>query len=52
MRCYVHLVNCHDVILDETGVEVADLENAETEARKAVQELRQGDDEPDDLWAD
>ena len=48
MRCYFHLVSCHDVILDDTGVEVADLENAEAEARKAIQELCQEDDEPDD----
>lgn len=50
MRCYFHLVSSHDVIVDETGVEVADLENAEVEARKAIQELRQEDDEPDDVW--
>ena len=51
MRCYFHLVNCHDVILDDAGVEVDDLDSAEAEARKAIQELRQEDDEADDLWA-
>ena len=51
MRCYFHLVNCHDAILDDAGVEVDDLESAEAEARKAIQELRQEDEEPDDLWA-
>jgi hypothetical protein len=51
MRCYFHLVGCDDLTLDDTGVEVADLESAEAEARKAIQELRQEDEEPDDLWA-
>jgi hypothetical protein len=51
MRCYFHLVSCHDAILDDNGVEVADLDSAEAEARKAIQELRQEDEEPDDLWA-
>ena len=51
MRCYFHLVNCHDAILDDTGVEVDDLDSAEAEARKAIQELCQEDEEPDDLWA-
>ncbi|WP_262269107.1 DUF6894 family protein [Microvirga yunnanensis] len=51
MRCYFHLVNCHDVILDDTGVEVDNLDSAEAEARKAIQELRQEDGDPDDLWA-
>ena len=51
MRCYFHLVSCHDVILDDTGVEVADLESAEAQARKAIQELRQEDEETDATWA-
>jgi len=51
MRCYFHLVSCHDVIVDDTGVEVADRENAEAEARKAIQELRQEDEEADQTWA-
>jgi hypothetical protein len=51
MRCYFHLVNCHDAILDDAGVEVDDLISAEAEARKAIQELRQEDEESDDLWA-
>ncbi|MGF9762478.1 hypothetical protein AAII07_45665 [Microvirga sp. 0TCS3.31] len=44
-------MNCHDVILDDTGVEVADLESGEAEARKAIQELRQEDEEADEMWA-
>ena len=51
MRCYFHLVSCHDVIVDDTGVEIADLENAEAEARKAIHELRQEDEEADERWA-
>ncbi|WP_205769926.1 hypothetical protein [Microvirga sp. KLBC 81] len=50
MRCYFHLVSSHDVILDEEGVEVADLEAAEAEARKAIQELREEDSEADEDW--
>ena len=51
MRCYFHLVNCHDAILDDAGVEVDDLGSAEAEARKAIQELRQEDEEADEMWA-
>jgi hypothetical protein len=51
MHCYFHLVNCHDVILDDAGVEVDDLDSAEAEARKAIQELRQEDEEADETWA-
>jgi hypothetical protein len=51
MRCYFHLVSCDDVILDDTGVEVADLESAEAQARKAIQELGQEDEETDETWA-
>ena len=39
MRCYFHLVSYHDAIIDETGVEVTDLEVAEAEALKAIQDL-------------
>ncbi len=41
MRCYFNLVSDHDVILDDTGVEVPDLETAKVEAAKAIRELRQ-----------
>jgi hypothetical protein len=50
MRCYFHLVSYHDAILDETGVEVADLEAAEAEARRAIQELREEDNAADEDW--
>ena len=41
MRCYFHLVNGAETLLDDTGVEVADLETAKAQARKAISELRQ-----------
>ena len=47
MRCYFHLVSPCGVILDEIGIEVTDLEAAEAEALRAVQELRDEDDEAD-----
>jgi hypothetical protein len=50
MRCYFHLVSRHDVILDNFGVEVANLESAEAEARQAIRDLRQEDDQTDEEW--
>lgn len=50
MRCYFHLVNCHDAILDDTGVEVTGLEMVEAEALKAIRELREEDDGADEAW--
>jgi len=41
MHCFFHLVNGHETILDDTGIEVADLEMAKAEAQKAINELRQ-----------
>ncbi len=40
MRCFFHLVNGDEAILDDTGVEVSDLKTAKTEAEKAISELR------------
>ena len=51
MRCYFHLVNCHETILDDTGIEVSDLEVAKAEARKAIAELRQEEDETGEDWS-
>lgn len=46
MHCFFHLVHTHERILDETGIEVSDLEAAHYQAIKAIQELRQeGEDE-------
>ena len=51
MRCYFHLVNGHETILDDIGIEVVDLEMAQVEARKAIAELRQEDDETSENWS-
>ena len=40
MRCYFHLVNGVEEILDDTGVEVRDLESAKAQAALAINELR------------
>ena len=51
MRCYFHLVNCHETILDDTGIDVSDLEMAKVEARKAIAELRQEDAGTSEDWS-
>ncbi len=40
MRCYFHLVNRDEEILDEEGMEVSDLEDAKAQALAAIDELR------------
>jgi hypothetical protein len=40
MRCFFHLVNDHEEIVDHTGIEVQDLEGAKVEALLAITELR------------
>lgn len=50
MRCYFHLVSHHDTLLDDTGVEVTDIEMAEVEALIAIQELRQEDSDAGETW--
>jgi hypothetical protein len=50
MQCYFHLVSGDDAILDDTGVEVTDLEAAEAEALRAIQELREEDSGADEDW--
>jgi hypothetical protein len=41
MRCYFHLVNSHEEILDDEGIEVSDLEDAKAQARLAIDDIRQ-----------
>ena len=41
MRCYFHLVNDHEIIRDEDGVEILDLERATDFALQAIGELRE-----------
>ena len=51
MRCFFHLVNGHEAILDEAGIEVADLETAKTEASRAIRELCQEGGVASDEWS-
>ena len=41
MRCYFHLLNGHDTILDDTGLEVSNLEAMRCYAFQAICELRE-----------
>jgi hypothetical protein len=50
MRCFFHLVNGNDMLLDDTGVEVPNLDMAKVYARQAIRELRQDTDEPIEDW--
>ena len=43
MRYFFHLVDAHDRVLDEDGVEVADTDHLRAHAQKAVEELRSED---------
>jgi hypothetical protein len=43
MRYFFHLVDAHGSILDEDGVEVADVNELRAQAVKAVEELRAED---------
>jgi hypothetical protein len=40
MRCYFHLVNGHEEILDDEGIEVSDLDHAKAQALAAIDDLR------------
>lgn len=40
MRCFFHLVNDFEEIVDNSGIEVHDLENAKVQALLAITELR------------
>lgn len=40
MHCYFHLVNSHEELIDDEGVEVADLESAKVQALMAIRELQ------------
>jgi hypothetical protein len=41
MRCYFHLVNGHEAIPDDTGVEVSDLTTAQDMALQAIEDIRE-----------
>ena len=40
MRCYFHLVNGDETILDEVGIEVSDLATAQAMALQAIGDIR------------
>jgi hypothetical protein len=41
MRCYFHLVNSHEEILDDEGIEVSNLEDAKAQALVAIEDIRE-----------
>ena len=41
MRCYFHLVNGHELITDDTGVEILDLARARDFALQAIDDIRE-----------
>jgi hypothetical protein len=41
MRCFFHLMSGDDSILDDQGLEISDLQEAEVQALMAIQEVRQ-----------
>jgi hypothetical protein len=51
MRCYFHLVNSHEALIDDEGVEVADLESAKVQALMAIRELRRDSGGVIDDWS-
>jgi hypothetical protein len=50
MRCYFHLVNSSGMIRDDIGVEVSNIAAAETEALRAIDEMRQEDEQSEEEW--
>jgi hypothetical protein len=51
MRCFFHLVNGREAIMDEAGIEVADLDMAKAQAMRAIRELRQEGSGTMDEWS-
>ncbi len=51
MRLFFHLVDSQDTIHDLEGVEVIDLEHAQTEAMRAIAEIRQEDPSAPRDWS-
>jgi hypothetical protein len=40
MRCYFHLVNGHESVVDDIGIDVSDLTEAEQMALQAIDDIR------------
>jgi hypothetical protein len=51
VRCFFHLVNGREAILDDAGVEVRDAAAAKAQAMKAISELRQESGGAVEEWA-
>lgn len=51
MRCFFHLVNGWEAILDDTGLDVIDLEMATAQARTAIEELRHANGMSGEDWS-
>ncbi|WP_404295149.1 DUF6894 family protein (plasmid) [Microvirga sp. RSM25] len=52
MRCFFHLVSTHDQILDDTGLEVMDLDAMHQQIARAIHEHRQDDHHNEEDWRD
>jgi hypothetical protein len=50
MRCYFHLVNSHETVPDDTGIEVSDLAMAQHLALEAIDEIREEAIQADASW--
>ena len=50
MRCFFHLVNGAEIIPDDTGIEVPNLESAKAQAWEAINELRRETDHETQDW--
>ncbi len=51
MRCFFHLVNDAETILDDTGIDVPNLDGAKASALRAISELRREAEDPFQDWA-
>ena len=50
MRCYFHLVNGHEIIADDTGVEIIDLARAHELALQTIEDIRAEAIQLGDTW--
>jgi hypothetical protein len=50
MRCYFHLVNSHEEILDDEGIEVLNLEDVKAQALVAIEDIREEAIQLDASW--
>ena len=50
MRCYFHLVNCHDAIHDTEGLEVANLDQAHAGALQTLHGLARNNEAVAAAW--